>query len=303
MSALQSSYIDKRHRTKYFVGRVGPDTTNLSLRNYFSRYGSVHIAKVEVSKRSCKRKGFAYVIFDNIEDPQSLTNNEHILDGKSVYVDLYEEKVLTRWHLMRENSLHLQVTEIPREISQIQIIASVEILGKVLVSNCPRQQGASKYTCNLEIQRTKTAINLIEKTRISVCEIEGEERWFISSSQLGWLFKKLKNKQNLTGIDSLLTTQRSVCKKQIKMEEFEQKQLQRAINEKHSKYEFNARGKPYKDNDHLANYRFNINKPSTADALSTHVVFSRHSAAAGFVMLNSHLLNIRTKMSSITVHF
>ena len=303
MLALQSSYMGTSHRTKYFIGRVGPETTNLSLRDHFARYGSVHIAKVEVSRRSLKSKGFAYVIFEHIDDPQSLMIKEHVLDGKSVYVDRYEDRVLTNWHLMRENSLHLQVTEIPREISQIQIIASVEILGKVLVSNRPRQQDAFNYTCNLEIQRTEAAINLIKKARIRVCKLKSRERWFISWSQLGLLFKMQKMEQNFPGINCLHTTHPSVSKKEIKMKESEQKQLQRASYEKHSKYEFIARGKPHKDNGHLANYRFNIIKPSTADALSTHAVYSRHSTAAGFVMLNSHLLNIRTKNSSIAVHF
>jgi RNA recognition motif-containing protein len=279
-----------RHRNKFFVGRVGPESNNLSLRNYFSSFGEVQIAKVEISKRSGKKKGFGYVVYKSMLSTSELCSKEHFLDGKCVYVDRYEEKPLAKWHNMRKNSIRLHVTEINSKASELQVVKIAEIFGRVLVSNCPRQAPELGYTCNIEIERTKDSLMSINKEGIKKeFDLNLEESWSMTFSHLIKYFSRINAIPKQIQYGFLDSDQLSLNKKSLTKGKVQHLPQVIGQHQKHSKYEFIGRDKSYSDRcSLLVNYRFNINKPSAASIAFTKAVYQRRKTPLGVVMMREY---------------
>lgn len=297
MSEHQSAPITaKQSRLKYFVGRVGPSTTNLSLRTYFSSFGAVHIAKTEISKRSGKKKGFGYVIYEYLKHPDDLCNKEHILDGKLVSVARYEESVLTHWHHLREQCFHLQVVNIPQEVAEIEVVKAIEHFGKVLVSNCPRQLQDLPYLCNVEIQKSELLIHCLINTLIGLIITKETQKLSITFKQLGVTCAALTGRQQLT------PTTLSFPKSDRRLHHTADVQytvpvssLEMCVNSPettnltHSKYEYISSGANYQATISHLNYRFNIVKPCAVDVALVNATFNKSQTISGVVMLKEQI--------------
>lgn len=301
MSTLrQTIQIDKK-KAKYFVGRIGPETTNLTLRNYFGSFGVIHIAKVEISKRSGKKKGFGYIIFEQLNDVSGLCSKEHLLDGKLVYVGLYEEKILTHWHQMRENSFKLKITEIPPYFSELQVVRQIEKFGLVLISNCPRQSKKLAYFCNLEICRTDSALYFLK--RVELCN--KEEGLLPISITLAQLEQSVINLEKEPSYKSFSAGENDCFLVSSKPKEARESNRLVTINfgkdsprfapSKHSKYEFFrhenlAQRKAYFG---IVNYRFNISKPSSLTVVDLTGNYRRKSTEAGSVLVRDTISRLK----------
>lgn len=74
---------------KLFVGNLSWDTTDESLKEFFSQAGSVLSAKVINDKYTGKSKGFGFVEMSTEEEAQEAINklNGQTLDGRAVVVN------------------------------------------------------------------------------------------------------------------------------------------------------------------------------------------------------------------------
>lgn len=75
--------------TRLFVGGLSWDTTEDSLRNFFSSAGTVSSAQVIIDKFSGKSKGFGFVEMGSADDAQKAidTLNGQQLDGRAIVVN------------------------------------------------------------------------------------------------------------------------------------------------------------------------------------------------------------------------
>ncbi len=75
--------------TKLFVGGLSWDTTEDSLRNFFSGVGTVNTATIIMDKFSGKSRGFGFVEMSSDEEAQKAVNelNGKQLDGRTIVVN------------------------------------------------------------------------------------------------------------------------------------------------------------------------------------------------------------------------
>lgn len=75
--------------TKLFVGGLSWDTTEDSLRNFFSQVGAVSTATVITDKFSGKSRGFGFVEMSSNEEAQRAVQelNGQQLDGRAIVVN------------------------------------------------------------------------------------------------------------------------------------------------------------------------------------------------------------------------
>lgn len=159
----------KPRKTKLFVGLLGPDTTNLSLRSFFEDLVEVQIAKVEISRRSGKRKGFGYVIFERLRLKPLCLPSVVCIDGHKAFMDTYSDSVTAAWHSVRNQALHVTITGIPPKIPEREVIRLLEPFGVVLVSNFA-------YSEQSETNPT-TSVLLVELIRSPACVDKLEKVW------------------------------------------------------------------------------------------------------------------------------
>lgn len=176
---------------KLFVGLVGPDTTNTSLRAFIQRFVDVHIAKVETSRRSGKKKGFGYVICEHNGRSEMELPSVKVLDGKTVFIAPYVESLTSTWHHIRSQAIKVMVDSIPLLIKEHEVVKMLECFGVVLVSdfNSDKQQNGSSSTKTMQAELVKTSecLTLINRMWGKLSS---------SSSNLIWDFQELCCKSN-----------------------------------------------------------------------------------------------------------
>jgi len=74
---------------KLFIGGLSFDTTEDSLSNAFSKYGSISKCDVIRDKETGRSRGFGFVLFDNPDDAKYALDemNGKSLDGRTIRVD------------------------------------------------------------------------------------------------------------------------------------------------------------------------------------------------------------------------
>ena len=76
--------------TKLYVGNLSYDTTETSLRNEFTKSGSVVSVDIIMDRETGRMKGFAFVTMSSDEEAQAAINalNEKMLDNRSIKVNI-----------------------------------------------------------------------------------------------------------------------------------------------------------------------------------------------------------------------
>lgn len=291
-----------KQRLKFFVGRIGPETTNLSLRTYCGRFGLVHIAKTEISKRSGKKKGFGYVIYEYLMDPAELCSRDHLLDGKSVYINFYRENVLSRWHDLRSRCLKIQFTGVPIQVTELELVHMIENYGKVLVSNCPRiQPRAITYTCTVEIENTANTLKALNRAGFEFDYTTDELK---CCARFGQLHSNYKNQEMFNKDQAGRPLEIQGCSSiadnmQVKNISESTGLLIRkgksftVHQDKHSKYSVKQGGILSQSGKSLFNYRFNIAVPQPILSSSTMAAGLTEHTLSGVVVFRRSISTLR----------
>lgn len=250
----------KSKKTKLFVGLVGPDTTNKSLRNFFEQFMDVHIAKVEISRRSGKKKGFGYVICNNVLQEGLELPSVKLLDGKMVLVAHYEDALTSAWHEVRSQSIRVTIINIPAHASEIEVVGQLERFSIVLLSNFTYwdHDGESRPSRVLqaELARTSTCTSYLESIWGRKCDSSIDQvlnYWDLNQygSQTNCIGEASQmNLSNLCDLFGLTKPSKPAIDPLFS-------QISSSPNkDKHSKYEFISNSR--KISAKPENYRFNI---------------------------------------------
>ncbi len=91
---MSSSQMPVRTGVKLFIGGLSWGTTDSTLFNHFSQFGTLHEAIVVRDRETAKSRGFGFVRFENEEDAQRAKDevDGQTLDGRVVRVDFASEK-------------------------------------------------------------------------------------------------------------------------------------------------------------------------------------------------------------------
>ncbi len=88
-SGEESSSSERQCNDRFFVGGLSAVTTDETLRDYFSDFGSVKDAAVIMDKRTRQSRGFGFVTFDHHVTVQTLERSTHVIDSKQAGVRNY----------------------------------------------------------------------------------------------------------------------------------------------------------------------------------------------------------------------
>lgn len=173
MASRHQKSNNKSDRVKVFVGKIGPNTTPSSLRGYFDQFGTIIVARLEVSKCSGKRKGFGYIIYESLRNANKICWADHTLDGHSVEVDLFLPEVLTFWHKRRQESIKVKICGVPISIKEAFIFDQLNsVYGPVLLLNTFETNEAelNKSECSYiaEIERNERSLRSFASARIKL---------------------------------------------------------------------------------------------------------------------------------------
>lgn len=74
----------KSNPAKVFIGGLGQQTTDESLRVYFGQFGVVEDAAVVIDKANGRSRGFGFCTFTDPQSASHCLNQRHKIDGVSV---------------------------------------------------------------------------------------------------------------------------------------------------------------------------------------------------------------------------
>lgn len=173
MASRHQKSSNKSDRVKVFVGKIGLNTTPSSLRAYFDQFGTIIVARLEVSKCSGKRKGFGYIIYESLRNANKICSAVHTLDGHSVEVDLFLPEVLTFWHTRRQESIKVEISGVPISTKEAFIFNQLNsAYGPIMLLNmCETNESEfNKSECSYiaEIERNDRSLRSFSSARIKL---------------------------------------------------------------------------------------------------------------------------------------
>jgi heterogeneous nuclear ribonucleoprotein A1/A3 len=86
---LESYASNEVSHRKIFLRGIGPDTSQSLIKDFFTQFGAIEKAEIVVDKNTGKNKGFAFLLFQDINSVNNaLASESYEIDGKFVYVNL-----------------------------------------------------------------------------------------------------------------------------------------------------------------------------------------------------------------------
>ena len=278
----------KSKKTKLFVGLIGSDTTNKSLRSFFEQFVDIHIAKVEISRRSGKKKGFGYVICNTVPREGLKLPSVLQLDGKKVLVSHYEDALTSAWHDVRSQSIRVTISNIPDYASESEVVQLLERFGIVLLSNfaCGDHDYESECSRVLRVELVNTSscctyLEMISGRKVDFTINQILEFWDLKqhSSQINSKYDPSQlNLSNLCEIFGLTKPSKPTIDPVMSQIILHKK-------DKHSKYEFIANTRKISSTN--ANYRFNIVVPDRLQVELAVIEQQRKTSQWGSVLFKS----------------
>ena len=175
---LPHSKVGDETNRKIFVGRITQDLTKEIIKEYFGRYGEVFDVFIPSPFRA-----FAFVTFEDAAIAESLLNEDHLINGVSVYTSNAEPKNSEKQQALQQQlnlqqiNQHNQIKGLlgqNTDLSQVGLIGSLAAnnssnnlkesggINKNSVNNNPNQSlgsPSSRYTTNNNSQLHSTTQN------------------------------------------------------------------------------------------------------------------------------------------------
>ncbi|ETN18573.1 hypothetical protein PPTG_04140 [Phytophthora nicotianae INRA-310] len=82
-----------------FVARLSFDTTESTIRDFFSNYGPIRRLRLVRDKKTDKSKGYAFIEFEHERDFERAYRQAHrrMIDGATILVDFERSRVMKGW--------------------------------------------------------------------------------------------------------------------------------------------------------------------------------------------------------------
>ncbi|OWZ16205.1 U11/U12 small nuclear ribonucleoprotein [Phytophthora megakarya] len=82
-----------------FVARLSFDTTEETIRAFFSEYGAIRSLRLVRDKKTDKSKGYAFVEFEHERSFERAYRQAHrrVIDGATILVDFERSRVMKGW--------------------------------------------------------------------------------------------------------------------------------------------------------------------------------------------------------------
>ena len=126
MAPLRDAGPDVKTDGKMFIGGLNWDTTEDSLRNYFSQYGEVVDCSVMRDTTTMRSRGFGFLTFKDAKCVNEVMLREHYLDGKMID----PKRAIPRDE--QEKTVKIFVGGIPQDISEEEFKEFFEQYGEVV---------------------------------------------------------------------------------------------------------------------------------------------------------------------------
>ncbi|XP_019871255.2 RNA-binding protein squid [Aethina tumida] len=149
---------------KIFVGGLSQDTTEVHIKEYFSKYGSIEAIRLKTDPNTGNSKGFAFVVFASPEPLEAIfAKSEHTINNKKV--DVQKANI-------KEGKLF--VGGITAEMSEDEIKEHFGQFGKVIKAEFPidKTKNQRKAFCFITFE-SDSSVNQIARTKKQT--IKGKE--------------------------------------------------------------------------------------------------------------------------------
>ncbi|CAM2100317.1 unnamed protein product [Caretta caretta] len=118
---------------KIFVGGIKEDTEEYNLRDYFEKYGKIETIEVMEDRQSGKKRGFAFVTFDDHDTVDKIVVQKyHTINGHNCEV----KKALSKQEMQTASSQRGRGTEeetlVAEEATVVVVVGEVEALEVVM---------------------------------------------------------------------------------------------------------------------------------------------------------------------------
>ncbi|ELK04733.1 Heterogeneous nuclear ribonucleoprotein A3 [Pteropus alecto] len=120
---------------KIFVGGIKEDTEEYNLRDYFEKYGKIETIEVMEDRQSGKKRGFAFVTFDDHDTVDKIVVQKyHTINGHNCEV----KKALSKQEMQSAGSQRVECTLLidtllfPQEAMVVEVAAEV-VMEEVMV--------------------------------------------------------------------------------------------------------------------------------------------------------------------------
>jgi len=151
---------------KLFAGGLPQDANENDLREYFGNYGSVASVTLKMDPTTGRSRGFAFVVYDDVESLQSALGQEHTIKNKKVAVKKAASK-----------QGKIYVGKFMSPITEDEIRSHFEQYGSVVEIQRPVDRSKNsepKNFCFITFDKEESANQLLSKGNINVAGQEVE---------------------------------------------------------------------------------------------------------------------------------
>jgi len=145
---------------KLFAGGLPQDANENDLREYFGNYGSVASVTLKMDPTTGRSRGFAFVVYDDVESLQSALGQEHTIKNKKVAVKKAASK-----------QGKIYVGKFMSPITEDEIRSHFEQYGSVVEIQRPVDRSKNsepKNFCFITFDKEESANQLLSKGNVNV---------------------------------------------------------------------------------------------------------------------------------------
>lgn len=138
-----------------FVGKLNPISTEQSIKEYFSQFGTVENVSVKPSRKLNKIWPFAYVEFKDVSSVEKVIAQNHQIHMRSVRVELQNDRLHSTKICVRNVPLELKKAHLKKHFSQFGEVEGVEFV-------CNNPQVVRESYCFVEFTTQSAVVKALE---------------------------------------------------------------------------------------------------------------------------------------------